>query len=599
MMAVAETTHEVVEKERVKRLMRIIVAKAKRARSNPRDFFSFVMREETTKVRIKCLPHQDVIFRFVEHFDRCVIRMPAGFSKTYTMAALSMFLLGRDPTTRGAIISAGQKQAEKVVGMVKDYIVESPELRLVFPDLQPSDRESDPWTQTKFVVKRPPGIRDPSLTAVGYRGKLPGARLNWVLVDDILTEENAGTEEQRTGVHRWFNTTVLSRRDVRGTKIVVANTPWHTDDITYRLEKAGWPTLTMDIEGNIYLTNTCSTDLVEGAELPPEGEFDCDEIRPSELHFVGGLPLSDTKGKPYRLTAHDAPEYNPHAVVQERVRAITNGELDTAKREWLDALDEVPLWPERWNRAAIDQLKRDYRNAMHEYNQLYGMKCRDDATSKVKQAWIDKCKEKARKLNIHTYVSKWNPADGPTFTGVDLATGKKKSNGFTSIFTFAVTPDKHRRILKIDSGRYGEGSKIIDLISEHFENYHSIIRVETNAAQLFLKQWARERNLHLPLRGAVTGRNKLSKAHGVESIFIEVENAAWLIPNSMQGDCPEAVERWINSMLYYDANQHTGDELMASWLAREQARESGALRRGAKSGPGQGKSGGVASLNTR
>ncbi len=244
----------------VSRTAQELLRRAGRARTNPREFFSFVIREEKTQQRVACLPHQAVIFRFVEHFDRCVLRLPVGFSKTYTMAALSLFLLGRDCTTRGAIISASSTQAQKPVGLVRDYIEHSPELKLVFPELAPSDRGSDPWTQGKFVIRRPAGIRDPSLSAIGYHGKLPGARLNWILVDDLLTSENSNTEEQRSAVYKWFATTVRSRRDVVGTKLVVANSPWHPDDITYRLEKAGWPTLTMDIDGNIYFTNTCSTD---------------------------------------------------------------------------------------------------------------------------------------------------------------------------------------------------------------------------------------------------------------------------------------------------------------------------------------------------
>jgi hypothetical protein len=531
------------------------------ARANPRAFFSFVIKEETTRARVKCLPFQEVVFKFVEHFDRCVIRMPVGFSKTYTMAGLSLYLLGRDNTTRGVVVSASQGQAQKPVGMVRDYIEGSHELHLVFPKLRQSSREGDPWTQDKITVERPAGIRDPSLTAVGYQGKLPGSRLNWILVDDILTGENTNTPEQRNAVAKWFSSTVLSRRDIRGAKIVVTNTPWHPDDLTYRLEKAGWPTLTIDIDGNIFFTNTCAGDCLPGIAVPIEGEFDCEDIRPSE---------QDERA--HRLTAHDSPEFDPDLEhLDDEARRV-------ARAEYRDRYDVVPLWPERYGTREIAKLKRDYQSAMHEYYQLYKCVCRDDEGSRVKVAYIDACKEKARSRDIFTFASAWDPSMGRTFTGVDLGVGKKRRNDRTSIFTFAVLPDGYKRLLRLDSGRW-DGGTIIDMVGEHFERYGSIIRVETNAAQDFLKQWALERNKRLPLRGMPTGRNKSSREHGVESIFIEIQNATWLIPNDHAGGVNEAVQRWIDAMLYYNADAHTGDELMASWLAREQARESGALRK--------------------
>ena len=86
-------------------------------------------------------------------------------------------------------------------------------------------------------------------------------------------------------------------------------------------------------------------------------------------------------------------------------------------------------------------------------------------------------------------------------------------------------------------------------------------------------------NKSLPVRGMPTGKNKHHKQHGVESIFIEIENTTWLIPNMPDGSVVEEVQRLIDSMLYYDPKKHQGDELMSMWLAREQARDMGLLRR--------------------
>lgn len=563
--------------EYLKRVAAAVAKRAERARKDSSAFFEFVVKEETTRAPLKTLPHQRVVNKFLAHFNRCVLRMPVGFSKTYLLTSHAMFTIGRNRTSRGAVIAAASGQSQKIVGMVRDYIDTSSQLKYVFPDLRKSDRESDHWTQGKIVVDRPFGIRDATLTAVGYGGKLPGARLNWILVDDLLTEDNTATEEQRKKIARWFNSTVLSRRDIKNTKICVCNTPWNPTDLTYQLEAAGWPTLTMDIEGNIYFSNTCETDLVPGAELPYEGPFDCDDIRPSEVDFPadedGNVPFfADTRKKAYRLTAHDDPKYDPEY--------LAGGPL---KETWVDHYDAVPLWPERFGRQEIEQLKREYRTAMHQYNQLYMCRVRDDDSALVKLEHIETCKANARKAQVFSFVSTWEPQHGKVFTGVDLATGKKAKSDLVSIFTFAIRPDGYRQPLRVDSGRYS-GTRIIELVGEHYDMFNSIIRLETNGGQEFMKQWMREANRHIPIKGAHTGGNKWSREHGVASIFIEIENGMWLIPNDPMGGVPEPIQRWIDSMLYYDPAKHTGDELMACWIAREQARASGALR---KQAPGQ------------
>lgn len=521
------------------------------ARADLPSFFSFVIREEVTRKRIECLPMQRVIFRFVEHFERCVLRMPPGFGKTYAMAAFCLRRIGIEPTTRGVVISASQAQSQKVVSMVSDYIETSHELHLVYPGLRPSPRESDPWTQTQITVDRPPGIRDPSLSAVGLHGKLPGARLNWILIDDLLTEENTATAELCQVTNRWVGSTVLSRRDIRGTKIITTNTSWHPKDLTYTLEKAGWPTLSIDIYGDIVFKNTCADDMTDGLPPPLEGDFDTDDIRPS-----------DVNPKSHRLTAHDHPRYNPA------------GPQDGG--EWRDKQDVVPIWPERYGVDEIAKLKKDYVSDPKQFDQLYRNRPRGES-SKVKEDWFEKCKRAAREAGIYDYATEWDTNDGPTFTGVDIGVGEKPGHDRTAIFTFALLPDMRRRILRIDSGNW-LGNTTIELLGLHHAAFHSIIRVENNAAQDFLRQWALQMNVSLPLRGAPTGRNKWSRDHGIESVLIEVDNGAWLVPNDASGSVHEAVQRWADGIDDYDPTKHTSDELLACWLAREQARASGFIR---------------------
>jgi hypothetical protein len=546
------------ERDAVK--LRAIARKVGHARENPGDFFGFVMREETSRERIQTLPHQCVVFDFVQHYDRCVIRLPVGGSKTYTMSAMGMWELGQDPTERGAVISATKEQAAKPVGMVRDYIESSAELRLVFPYLRKSPREGDWWTQNRLVVERPPGIRDPSLVAVGVEGNLPGARLSWILVDDILDPENTATPAGRAKVRSWFNKVVLARRDIVGAKIVVTNTPYNPDDLTYALEKSGWPTLTMNVDGGINFSNA--------------NDFDTDDVRLSDL-------AEDDFGGECRLTAHDTDAYVSSSYGDS---VPTNPERDVE--------DRVPLWPEKFGRKEIEKLRSEFPGV--EFNQLYMCRCRDDESGRVQVEWIERAKTKARESNVTSFVSKWDER-WPTFTGVDLGVGRKRSNDKTSLFTFAVRPDHLRQILKIERGRWS-GETIVDKVIDAHQKFNSIVRVENNAAQDYLRQWVLARNIGVPIRPHTTGKNKADPRFGVESIFVEIENGAWLFPCDYSGHVLDEVQELIDDLLYYNPDGHTGDTLMAMWFAREQARASGALIRSNQGDASQMSPGGPAGI---
>lgn len=512
--------------------------RASEARKDPARFFEFVMKEEHTQLPIATLPHQRVLFSFVMAHPRCVVRMPVGASKTYSMLGLTLWLIGQDLTARGAVISAGEAQASKVVSAAASYIESSAELALVYPKLQPSTNPRDPWTQTKITVDRPPGIRDATLWGVGAGGKLPGARLSWILVDDVNDAENTATLERIEKINRWFFSTVVTRADVKDARIVVTNTPWDTKDLVHYLEDSKWPVLEMDLKGDVRIENA-------------DPRWDTPELRESRK------PLPHIS----RLSAHDSAEY-----ASEGAKLIEG--------EWEDRDEVVSIWPEKFSADVVHELEHvTFKFDKAAFNQAYMMKCRNEADAECKSAWVEACKLNARNLGVFGLIREY-PGPDPVFTGIDLAYGKKSTSHNNALFTFRLREDNHRQILDVDIGKWS-GPELIEKMIELHRRYNTIFRVESNAAQIYLLQFARERDVALPIKPHVTGNNKWSKDFGVMAIFTEIENGAWLIPNDPDGQTEEHVTTWINSCLYFKKGAHTGDALMASWFAREQARQSG------------------------
>ncbi len=515
----------------------VLLEQAAKARTDVCAFFEFVMTEENSKQSLTLASHQRVMMDFIMSHDRSVNMLPVGHSKTFCSAAITLFLLGQNPTLRGAVVSATQGQASKVVGMVRDYIETSERLKLVFPDLCKSMRKGDSWTQTEITVDRPPGIRDASLIALGVEGAVAGARLNWIIVDDILSHENTATQEQRHKVYEWFDSSLLSRLDPKNTKIIVTNTAWHPDDLVHRLEKLGWGTMRMDVLGNIQVKDDEARVLRLRKEGNSDPEWDSELLRPA----------SKSRSEPYsRLVEHDP-----------------------------DSNNSVPLWPERFDLEWVERKKREH--LPHRFNQLYMNICRDDASSMCQLEWIERCKLNARERGHFAMRSTPFISGNPLiFTGVDLAISPGEEHDDTALFTFEVLPGGYRLVLDIEAGQWN-GPVIMNKIIAKQKQYNSVIRVENNGAQEYLLQFTRAKDISIPIMAHTTGRTKSHPEYGVPGVFLEVFNGAWLIPNDRHGFVHPHIQAWIDSMLYYQPSKHTPDILMANYFAREQAREWGAL----------------------
>lgn len=508
------------------------------ARRSLPAFFNFVMREEHTRDPIHIMPHQLVALEFIQAHDRCVNIWPVGSSKTFLMVAVTLWMLGKNPSVRGAIVSATQAQAAKVVSVVRDYIETSAELRLVFPDLTKSLRESDPWTQVSITIKRPPGIKDPSLVAHGIdSGSITGSRLSWILIDDLLNAENTATAAQRQKVFRWLASTVRSRLDPIGAKVVFTNSPWHPKDAVHLMTQdppnaPGWACLRMDIEGNIFVKDDFSSidpELLRKGLAPPR--WDSLMLRPKSP--------GDTV---CRLVAHDP-----------------------------DPNNEVPLWPERYPRHWIERERREH--LPHEFNRLYMTVCRDESTAMCKQDYVNKALEAGRREGFYRPVSDYIGTN-VTFTGVDLAISPGEEHDDTAFVTIECRPDGTRVLLDVECGQWA-GPEILDRLFEKQKAFNSVVRVENNGAQQYLIDFCLRRNKSLPIKAHTTGRTKAHPEHGVPGIFLEFFNGAWVIPNGKHGELDPHVKRLLDACLEYAPGKHTDDALMACWFAVEQAKEWG------------------------
>lgn len=237
--------------------------------------------------------------------------------------------------------------------------------------------------------------------------------------------------------------------------------------------------------------------------------------------------------------------------------------------------DEPPAqWKTLWNAQFTHKRILDVYNSTTPGNfaRAYLCQTRLDAHARFKQEWLDGMLALGKGWRSFTQAPTTNGKAWPCFTGVDLGVGESSDHDLTCLFTIALEPGTRRRVVvEVKSGRW-QAPDIVGKIIDTYKRFGSIIVVESNGAQKFLAQFAGAGGL--PVRPFFTSaQNKYDEHFGVESLAVEMRNGMWNVPSGPSGNEHGLEEReWFREMLFYDPELHTGDRLMASWFAREAAR---------------------------
>lgn len=231
-------------------------------------------------------------------------------------------------------------------------------------------------------------------------------------------------------------------------------------------------------------------------------------------------------------------------------------------------------WPDNWPNSRIDKEIED-RGPIESRRSLF---CDPvaDADRRFKEAYIKIALVNGDGIDL-AYSLAAVPSGYVTVTGVDVAVSKKMKSDLSAIVTIAVrVKDGVRQILDIEAGRW-DGPQLVEKIIDAHRRFNSQVLVESNAAQKLVKQFVNEKSA-VPVRAFYTGKNKYDPQFGVETLAIEFSAGKWIMPNrggetrGILATMHTEVRALVNEMLRYDPRSHTGDRLMALWLAREGAR---------------------------
>lgn len=213
------------------------------ARTSLGFFARGAMKTLLPAVDILWAPYLDLIAAKLEDVmngkcRRLIINIPPRYGKSLMASiAFPAFILGRRPNAEVVCISYAQSLAERMARdtlrlMQSEYYID------IFGNRLASAREP-----VSDIKTRQGGCRFATSTS----GTLTGRGGNVLIIDDPLKPEESKSDVKRSNVNDWFDSTVLSRPNNKGTDaIVIIMQRLHEDDLVGHLvAKGGWEVISL------------------------------------------------------------------------------------------------------------------------------------------------------------------------------------------------------------------------------------------------------------------------------------------------------------------------------------------------------------------
>ena len=181
---------------------------------------------------LKTPKHHQEIMRFL--FDVLTNEPKRGLlnafrhsGKSTVVGVFAACVLYHRPNTRILILSAESNLASRMVSHIKNILENHPWCCDILPEVKKE------WGSHKITIKRPMGIREPSVICQGISGNITGMRSDLIICDDVEVPNTCDTYQKRIKLRERLRELdfILSPQ---GTMIYIG-TP-HTKDTIYRTE---------------------------------------------------------------------------------------------------------------------------------------------------------------------------------------------------------------------------------------------------------------------------------------------------------------------------------------------------------------------------
>ncbi len=169
-----------------------------------------------------------------------IIVGPGSGKSALISIAYPAWRLGLDPTTTIIGIASAEDLIVNFVSSTMDIVEHSPVYRELFPDSKPDKNKGWSPSGGMFLTKRELGNPDANYQAFGVNSKqLTGKHARELILDDVLSPDNTGSQQQLEDMFSWYFQQVAGRADPRGGRFIIVGRRWAPTDMYERLEETG------------------------------------------------------------------------------------------------------------------------------------------------------------------------------------------------------------------------------------------------------------------------------------------------------------------------------------------------------------------------
>ena len=159
--------------------------------------------------------------------------LPRDHMKSALIAFRVAWEITKDPTIRVLYISSTANLAEKQLGFIKQILTSSI-YRKYWPDMVEDDvGKREKWTNSEISIDHPlrkkEAVRDPTVFTGGLTTSLTGLHCDIAVLDDVVVQENAYTEDGREKVRTQYS--LLSSIEGADAREWVVGTRYHPKDL--------------------------------------------------------------------------------------------------------------------------------------------------------------------------------------------------------------------------------------------------------------------------------------------------------------------------------------------------------------------------------
>jgi hypothetical protein len=176
--------------------------------------------------------------------ERGLILYPATHGKTTIVSELlPVWAISKDPNVRIVDILKNDDDAKSITRAIQTELTVNEKLIADFGPFKPENDDTKAWSLARFdVAKRTRRGKSSTWAAFGAGGRAAlGYRCDWTICDDVVTDKNSVTPEQRGKLREWFNQGPITMGDGPDHRLTVVGTVFHPEDLYHDLKEMVFP----------------------------------------------------------------------------------------------------------------------------------------------------------------------------------------------------------------------------------------------------------------------------------------------------------------------------------------------------------------------